>query len=374
MKKKMLMAAVASTLCHSAFAQSSVTLYGVIEEGVRYATNQTTASGGAASKFSLSEGAIQGSRWGLKGSEDLGGGTAAIFDLQSGFNPGTGASDQQGQLFGRYAWFGLKNDRYGTLKLGRQYGTSFNFLANFDPLEIGNVTPDYWQILLVGLRFDNSVEYSNRVGPVSVEVQRSFGGQPGSANVGSTTAGSVLYQTGSLKTGVMGQKSVDAKGHSLYVGSVGGKYKFGATALNAYYIQARRDAGFSISSSNSGLPLANTSLIGNANTIAGTGTQTQARTDHLLALSGQYYATPTLALTLAGMYDWASNVAPDKSGKIGTIYGLVDYFLSKRTDVYLEMDYSHLYGASVTDPNSPIGTFGGKSGSFGAMVAMRTKF
>lgn len=373
MKKQYLAIVAFSLAVQGAWAQSSVTLYGLADVAVRFATNQSS-SNGAANRLYMTDGATTGSRWGLKGVENLGGGTSAIFVLESGYSLATGAFGQQGQLFGRQAYVGVSNAGYGTLKFGRQYGTAFNYLVNFDPVTVGNVSPDDWEAFLLGLRFDNTVEYSNNFGPVSVEVQRSFGNQAGSLSQGSTTAVDAIYSTGGLKVGLLAQQSKDARGRSLLGGSVGVSYAFGNAVFDTYYIQARRDAGFTVSASNSGLPLANTSLFSNVNTAAGSGTQTAARTDHLALIGGTYLATPYLKLTLAGLYDWTSNVAPGKNGETGSVYGIADYLFSKRTDVYLEADYSHLSGASVTDPNSPIGTFSGKSSSIGAMVGLRTRF
>lgn len=356
-----------------AWAQSSVTLYGLIDEGIRYSTNQP-ASQGHGNKLYMSEGIGTGNRWGIKGTEDLGGGTAAIFDLQSGFNPATGGLDQQGQLFGRYAFVGVTNDRFGTLKLGRQYGTGFDFIATFDEVQVGNQSPVDWEIFLLGVRFDNTVQYSNTFGPVAVEVQRSIGGQPGGTSQGGTTALNAIYTSGGLKLGVLGQQSKDSRNHNMYAASVGARYDFAKATLYSYYIYSRRDAGFAIAANNSGGALANTNIIGNVDTVAGTGTQTRARIDNLFNVGGAYMPSPNLKFTVAGLYDHVTNVAGSQSGRIASFYGIADYLFSKRTDVYVEVDHSLLGGASVTDPNSPIGIFGGKNNSTGAMVALRTRF
>ena len=76
-----------------AHAQSSVTLYGIIDEAVRYDTHQNKSGGHL---FTMgSGGEIQGSRWGLQGYEDLGGGLQAIFQLENGFSAVTGAGNYQ---------------------------------------------------------------------------------------------------------------------------------------------------------------------------------------------------------------------------------------------------------------------------------------
>jgi len=93
-----------------------VTLYGIIDEGLTVTTNQAGHR-----NYQLSSLGLQASRWGFKGSEDLGSGTAAIFVLESGFDPTSGTLGQGGRIFGRQAYVGLST-RYGTFTTGRQYG------------------------------------------------------------------------------------------------------------------------------------------------------------------------------------------------------------------------------------------------------------
>ena len=97
-------------------AQSSVTLYGIINEAITYSSNQ-----GGHSAVQLTGNGEYGSRWGLRGAEDLGGGTKAIFTLENGFNPVNGALGQNNRMFGRQAFVGLSSEPYGTLTFGRQF-------------------------------------------------------------------------------------------------------------------------------------------------------------------------------------------------------------------------------------------------------------
>ncbi len=102
-----------------AHAQSSVTLYGTIDTSITYVRN---ADGGK-NLWALgnsSAGNLSSSRWGLKGSEDLAGGLAAIFQLENGFNPSTGGLGQGSRMFGRQTYVGLTSNRYGSITLGRQ--------------------------------------------------------------------------------------------------------------------------------------------------------------------------------------------------------------------------------------------------------------
>ncbi|WP_240655869.1 porin, partial [Paraburkholderia phosphatilytica] len=100
----------------AAHAQSSVTLYGVLDNSIQYVSNV-----GGHSLWNMAAGNLQGNRFGLKGTEDLGGGLKAIFQLENGFNPNTGSLGQGGRMFGRQAYVGLSGDQWGTVTLGRQY-------------------------------------------------------------------------------------------------------------------------------------------------------------------------------------------------------------------------------------------------------------
>ncbi|MFM0487687.1 porin [Paraburkholderia graminis] len=93
-------------------AQSSVTLYGRIDNGLTYWSGRADGHLIGAESGSFGE-----SWWGVEGTEDLGGGNSAIFKLESGINTLNGAI-QNGGLFGRHAWVGMTNDRYGTFKMG----------------------------------------------------------------------------------------------------------------------------------------------------------------------------------------------------------------------------------------------------------------
>src|ERR1700734_1212016 len=117
MKRTLLAAAIpAIFLSTVAHAQSSVTLYGLIDEGFDFTTNGQGHRG-----YEMVSGDTAGSRWGLKGNEDLGGGLSAVFQLENGFNPNTGALGQGGLEFGRQAFVGVSSKQLGTVTLGRQY-------------------------------------------------------------------------------------------------------------------------------------------------------------------------------------------------------------------------------------------------------------
>lgn len=120
--KKTLIALAVLAASGAAMAQATVTLYGIVDVNVQSAKRATVDSTGTGvagvTQTKLESGGQNGSRWGLKGSEDLGGGLKAVFDLQNGFAVDTGASGQGGLLFGRHAFVGLSNS-VGTLTFGR---------------------------------------------------------------------------------------------------------------------------------------------------------------------------------------------------------------------------------------------------------------
>ena len=130
MKKSTIALVALGTLAGAAHAQSSVTLYGIIDEGFDMITNN---KGGH--QYQLAGSVMQGNRWGLTGAEDLGGGMKAVFLLENGFNGNSGALSQNGLLFGRQAWVGLATP-YGTVTLGRQYDSVFDYAA---PLAAGQL-------------------------------------------------------------------------------------------------------------------------------------------------------------------------------------------------------------------------------------------
>jgi predicted porin len=90
----------------SAHAQSSVTLYGLIDTSLVYSNSQKGHS-----NLQMSSGTLSGSRWGLRGQEDLGGGLSALFVLENGFSSTAGTLGQNGREFGRAAYVGQRGGR-----------------------------------------------------------------------------------------------------------------------------------------------------------------------------------------------------------------------------------------------------------------------
>jgi len=129
--KKTLVALAALAVVGAASAQSSVTLYGRIDASIQSNKIKTAGVTTTDPGMLVSSGARTGSRWGMKGTEDLGGGMKAFFDVQNGFNVDTGAAAQGGLLFGRQAFVGLSGG-FGAITAGRQYSPLDTIWGSYD--------------------------------------------------------------------------------------------------------------------------------------------------------------------------------------------------------------------------------------------------
>jgi predicted porin len=135
MKHSTIACAVLVLACGAARAQTNVTVYGVVDAGIKY---DNSASG--AGTWSESSGNRLGSRLGFRGTEQLGDGLRVAFTLESGFNPDDGSLNNGGRLWGRQAWVGLEGG-FGNAYLGRQYSSTYLALKAIDPFhnqEAGN--------------------------------------------------------------------------------------------------------------------------------------------------------------------------------------------------------------------------------------------
>jgi predicted porin len=146
-------------------AQSSVTLYGLIDAGISYVNHAENASGGSSSLVKFDDGINGGNRWGLKGAEDLGGGYKAVFTLENGFGLADGSLSQGGALFGRQAFVGISRTGVGTFTMGRQYPFSHDYLNRYATggLTAGDAYAYHIDTLdlLTSVRINNSVKFDS---------------------------------------------------------------------------------------------------------------------------------------------------------------------------------------------------------------------
>ena len=265
--KKSLIALAVLAASGAAMAQSSVTLYGVADVFVGSA--KTEVGGAGLRQNVVNTSGINGSRWGLRGSEDLGGGMKAIFTLESGFNLDNGSSAQGGQLFGRQAFVGLESG-FGTVSLGRQYsaydalhgatnmnGDAFTFNAASGTLNVNGASP----ASNIGVSANGMADYTSRVNNSIAYTSPSFSGFSGavvySFGENKNTVGNVngdatdnasvhiKYANGPLLVGYAYQQEKQAvvggvQDKNKY-NLVGATYDFGVVKLNGSYNQAKNN-------------------------------------------------------------------------------------------------------------------------------------
>lgn len=131
LKKTAMVMAAFGAMTGVAHAQSDVTLYGLVDLFVGDASTKVSVGGtsfNADPGTSLTSGGLSGSRWGLRGSEDLGGGLKAIFQLEAGFDADDGVGSGG---FDRTSKVGLSGG-FGTFEMGRQYTQMFLLVDGFD--------------------------------------------------------------------------------------------------------------------------------------------------------------------------------------------------------------------------------------------------
>ncbi|WP_153099651.1 porin [Paraburkholderia hayleyella] len=202
-KRGRVVASAAGLLAGIAHAQSGVTLYGVVDSGITYQSSQTklgSTTGGKAN-VRTTTGSWAGNRFGLKGAEDLGGGTKVIFQLESGFNLNTGEHQYNQALFGRQAWVGLTHPAYGTLTAGRQYTSYYSLLSAYSPTNwltgFYGAHPGDIDGLDSLYRTNNALVYTSpKLYGFTVSGSYAFAGIPGSVSQGSTWSGAIQYTNG----------------------------------------------------------------------------------------------------------------------------------------------------------------------------------
>nr|WP_315592436.1 porin [uncultured Cupriavidus sp.] len=166
-------------------AAQSVTLYGVIDTGVEFVNGIGASRNSVVRMPSLT--ATVPSRWGLRGSEDLGGGLKSVFVLESGFAPDSGTSNQGGRLFGRQAFVGLSSNQWGQISFGRQWTMTFWSTLDSDILGPNIYGANSLDSYRPNARADNAIAYKGVFGGLTVGATYSLGRD--TVNAGQNPAG-----------------------------------------------------------------------------------------------------------------------------------------------------------------------------------------
>jgi predicted porin len=325
-----------------AHAQSSVTLYGVLDDSIQYVSNV-----GGKSLYNMAAGNLQGNRWGMKGTEDLGGGLKAIFQLENGFNPNTGSLGQGGRMFGRQAYVGLTGDSWGTVTVGRQYDPLVDLVQ---PLTADN----YWGSTFTtagdvdnndnSSRTNNAVKYTSPVwGGFQFEGMYALGGVAGQTGSGQSWAGAATYATGpfSVAAGYFRlDNAASAVPRTTWGGTSDGTFD-GGLENNAYQTAksigiASVAAQYVVGPITTGLRYSNVQYKPDAASGFGTTEKYNVGAGFV-----NYQVTPAALLGLGYTYTHGNGDATATYHQI-SLGG--DYNLSKRTDVYLVGAWQHANG------------------------------
>ncbi|CAN7774097.1 porin [Cupriavidus necator] len=357
MRKSLIALASLSALTGVAHAQTSVTLYGVVDAGVEYINRVATApaalsptatgpSVGVApvgSRFGMpNQGGLSASRWGLRGVEDLGGGLKAYFTLESQFLADSGGTNGT-PVFTRQSFIGLGN-QYGKLTFGKQYSSLLDAIVNFAPTRFSPAfEPGIWWVG-VDYKPNNAVKYAGQFGNLAVSAYYSFGaGLPASA-LAISTAG--LVNGGNGETPGNPRDNTSWGGAVTYLGpTFGGSIGYDQWNPSAAIgVTAKvRKAAINGSYSNGPLKLMagyrwGDQTYANGNTIM--------RDDFWFA-GVTYKAMPALDLQLGYYYsnikkmDFGNTGRPSNPANPQQVSLVADYALSKRTDVYLSTAWAH---------------------------------
>jgi predicted porin len=382
MKKTYLAAAVAlaaSLTAGTSYAQSSVTLYGAMDMGVNFTSN---AHGNHA--FAMVSGDTQESSFGMKGTEDLGGGLSALFTLENGFNGDNGQLNEGGRLFGRGAYVGLASTQAGTLTLGRQNDATVDLWSPFTgaggaigdfaahPFDNDNADSDfrpnntvkYVSPVLAGLQAEATYGFSNTSGfannrNYSTALSYTIGGFSAAAAYMKTNNGGAEApnQSGALTSDAVftatSQQNIDA----------GVKWTF-ADSSNVAFAYSHTDV-YS--------PIANAY-------VSDIGTGWDSWKFNNFELNGQYFVRPDFFLAGSAAYTNAhfNGVSGDSTANWIQLALMADYSLSKRTSVYVQGAWQHANSNTGTGLDQPqiVGSDGPSTSKnqFVGRVALVQKF
>jgi GBP family porin len=349
MKKTLLLAGITGLCASTAYAQSSVTLYGLFDAGVTYTSNDQIQRG---ANVRATGNQTSGSRFGLAGAEDLGGGLKAIFTLESGFDVFNGTADN-GRLFNRQAWVGVSGPAWGAVTVGRQYDSGVDYLS---PLSLANIDekgggrmfshPFNNDNLAASFRVYNSIKYASQSwGGFS------FGGLYGASNDSNGDATNnraysigARYDNGPLRLAVSYLVLNEPNGARNTAGAVANDDAFQADKQQTF----GAGASYALGPATVGFVYTQTTLDSVLNFGGGSGLASGTGDVKVnnYELNGKYSVTPAWLMTAAYTYTDAkfSRNGGDQKGKWNQFTIMSDYSLSKRTDLYLAAAYQKASG------------------------------
>lgn len=387
-------------LTGSVHAQSSVTLYGLIDDGFVINNNA-----GGKNQFKMASGNLQGSRWGMRGEEDLGDGLQAIFKLENGYDITNGTLGQGGAIFGRAAWIGLQDSTHGTLTLGRQYDPVTVDIAQFTSVgSEGNGEVTEWAGVygahpgdldnLGGTnRTNNGIKYTSpNFRGLTFSAFYSLGGVAGNFTNNQIYSASTVYKNGPFAAGV-GYINMRDPNYSYW-----GDKPNSATSSSANSLNMSSPVFSGLASAGLMQEFAGGVLyrIGNA-TVKGEFSNVRYQNLgqepgnglnplHLTGesafnvgeLSASYRITPPFQIGASFSHTNRSAVGSISSATYNQVDLEADYALSKTTDFYLVGIYQHATGEDTTGKTAVAAIDGltpsSNSKQLAATVGMRYRF
>ncbi|ABE36791.1 gram-negative porin family protein [Paraburkholderia xenovorans LB400] len=326
------------TYASSSVAQSSVTLFGILDEGVSYTNN---IKGSSSTK--TASGIKWPTYWGIKGQEDLGGGWDAVFNLQDQFDINSGAMGYGGLLFGRLAIVGLANKDYGQVTLGRQSDFMNDFLYLVSDREqyltLYSLAPGNLD-RIGGGQLNNSIKYRYGLGTgISLGAMYAFSNSgTGTAANGTARSFELRYTNQSVRalavyTDIHGVSVAPASsiGSSSFLG-----YQLGLGASTVVPLNSLSIAALGMSYTYQKL----TGMVTYTNVHMDSVRESGAL--QTLTLGGIYRFTPAFLL------EAGASTSRLSSSRWNQLVATLDYYLSKGTDIYLTADYEHASGHGQT--------------------------
>lgn len=333
---------------------STVTIYGVIDAGVRYGDGLDAAYAGTPGNTTvLNSGINTTSRLGYRGSEDLGGGLKAVFNLESGLNIDTGVTSNATKFFDRASVVGLQGG-FGTVTLGRQTTLLADTNGVVDPLgsRFASFNPNVSISALsshrLGLEFgpsgattgsfrlDNSIKYAGQFGNLGLRAMHAMGEQSNGAGKLSSNGLGVGYQSGAIAASLAytDMKTVNDLKLNAYFGGVKGKV--GNTTLALSYAKSDAQTAASATTTNKVLGLgATVPLASNIDLVLAHYRVNRARTgstddgyNRTFAFVEYKFSARTLAYLEVDQTGWKNNYqgTGNKSSATGLSMGLKQTF------------------------------------------------
>ncbi|MBP0593297.1 porin [Paraburkholderia sp. LEh10] len=337
----------------AAKAQSSVTLYGVVDAGLLYTSKTANASDGsdAGKQFSLISAGLTPSVFGVSGTEDLGDGLKLNFKLESGFSVVNGGlANCNGNLFGCQAWIAL-DGKYGTGKVGLQFSPFFLALYQSDPRDFSmfgsGLVNMVDNVFATSVYNSNAISYSSpNISGFQASLMYALGGAAGNFQAGRQYSASLKYELGGFMINAAiydgnsgGTAQTPIPTTVQFEGrTIGAAYKFGAVTAKLSFVNYKVAGSFN-------------------NNVYGGGLD--------------YHVLPTLDVN-GGVWVTSDRNQTSNHSVMGSLGA--QYFLSKRTMLYAQVGAVNNHGAMNTGISINGALFGTEGTTVASVIGVRHSF